>query len=629
MGVADALEPSARAAGGRRPLFAPARVEVEPLAGGGMILRSPVPLSAPPRCLSVWLEEWAGRAPKRVFLAERAGAPAGEGWRTITFAETFDRVRAVAQALLDRRLAPSRPLLILAENGIDHALFALAAMHIGLPVTPVSTAYARLSRDFAKLSHIVDLVEPPLVYLDDASRYADALAAVDWRGAEFVSSRARDGQTAFAELAATRPTDAVERANAAVGPDTIAKILFTSGSTDLPKGVINTQGMMCSNQETIAQVWPFLKDEPPIIVDWLPWNHTFGGNHNLNMMLRNGGALYIDDGKPTPALIDRTVANLREVAPTIYFNVPRGYGMLLDRLEADEALNRTFFEKLRLIFYAGAALPQSLWARLEACSRAATGEVVPMVSSWGLTETAPMVTAVHFPIERAGVIGIPTPGNELKLKPSGDRLEMLVRGPNVTPGYWRRPDLTAQAFDEEGWFRTGDAARFEDPADPSKGIVFDGRVAENFKLSTGTWVNVGALRIAALAATSPLIEDAVVAGHDRDEVGLLAFVNLAACRGLCPDLSADCPPAQVLAHAAVRDAVAAGLARHNAAGDGSSTTITRIILMSDPPSIDANEITDKGYINQRAVLQRRAALVEALYGEPPDRSVIVVSRSGR
>jgi feruloyl-CoA synthase len=613
-----------RGANPERALFAPPLIEVERLSDGGMILRSPVPLNEPPRCLSVWLDRWAERAPDRVFLAERAGAPAGQGWRTLTFREAQAQVRALAQALLDRKLSPERPIMILSENGIDHGLLALAGMHIGVPVAPVSTAYARLSKDFAKLRYLVELIEPQLVYVDDPSRYGDALTAVEWRDAEIVSSRPGAGMTAFADLLATPPTAAMERANAAVGPDTVAKILFTSGSTDLPKGVINTQRMMCSNQETIAQVWPFVEDEPPVIVDWLPWNHTFGGNHNFNMMLRNGGSLYIDEGKPVPALLDRTVANLSEIAPTIYFNVPRGYGMLLDRLEADAALAEKFFSRLKLIFYAGAGLPQSLWERLEACSLKARGEKVPMVSSWGLTETAPMATAVHFPIPRAGVIGIPTPGAELKLAPSGDRLEMLVRGPNVTPGYWKRPDLTANAFDAEGWFRTGDAGRFEDPRDPSKGVVFDGRVAENFKLSSGTWVNVGALRLAVLAAVSPLIEDAVVTGHDRDEAGLLAFANVAACRGLCPDLAAECPPSRVFAHQAVREAIIAGLARHNAASGGSSMEIARVILMHEPPSIDANEITDKGYVNQRAVLQRRAELVERLYAEPTDPEAIVI-----
>lgn len=409
-----------------------------------------------------------------------------------------------------------------------------------------------------------------------------------------------------------------------VGPDTVAKILFTSGSTDLPKGVINTQRMLTANQESIAQLWPFLEDEPPVIVDWLPWNHTFGGNHNVHMMLRNGGTLFIDEGKPAPGLIERTLANLRDVAPTIYFNVPKGYGMLLDRLEADAALNRQFFSRLKLIFYAGAALPQSLWDRLEACSRRALGRIVPMVSSWGATETAPMGTMVHYRIERAGNIGLPGPGNEIKLVPAGDRLEMLARGPNVTPGYWRRPDLTEQAFDPEGWYRTGDAARLADPADPAKGIIFDGRVAENFKLTSGTWVNVGALRVAVLAAASPLLEDAVIAGHDREDIALLAFPSLAGCRALCPDLPADCAPGEVASRREVKEAVAAGLARHNASAGGSSTTVARVMLLTEPPSIDGNEITDKGYINQRAVLSRRAGLVERLYAGLGDEAVIEI-----
>lgn len=609
------LDTAVRApASGVARVFAEPRVEVERLPDGGMILRSPVPLPEPPRCLGVHLERWAARAPDRVFLAERWGAPQG-AWRTATFARVHDAARRIGQALLARGLSAERPIMILAENGIDHALLALGAMHVGLPVAPVSTAYARLSRDFAKLRHIVGVLDPQLVYVDDPARYAGALASVGLDGAEVVASRPGEGATPFADLLAAAPGPGVDRAFAAVGPDTVAKVLFTSGSTDLPKGVVNTQGMLCANQESIAAVWPFLEAYPPEIVDWLPWNHTFGGNHNFNMMLRNGGTLWIDEGKPVPALLGATVANLDAVQPTLYFNVPRGFGMLLDRLEADEALNRRFFGRLELIFYAGAALPQSLWDRLEACSLKARGEVVPMVSAWGSTETAPMVTTVHFPIPRAGVIGLPAPGNELKLAPVQDKLEMRCRGPNIFPGYWKRPDLTAKAFDADGFYLTGDAGRLADPADPARGVVFDGRTAENFKLATGTWVNVGALRVAVLAAASPYLEDAVVAGHDRDEIGLLAFPNLAACRSLCPDLAADRPAAEVVAREEVRAAVRAGVARHNAAGGGSSTHVTRVVLLDEPPSIDANEITDKGYVNQRAVLTRRAALVEALYAD--------------
>lgn len=612
MAATDAdLRPAASA---DEALFAPPRVILEKRPDGAAILRSPLPCRPPARSLGILLDEWAARAPNRPFLRERAAA-GGERWRSLTFGEARRLSRAIAQALLERGLSPERPILILAENGIDHALVALAAMEVGLPVAPVSTAYARLSRDFGKLRHILDQIEPELVFVDDPNRYAGALAAVDLRGAELVAARpAPDGvqATPLAELLARQPEPAVDEAAAMVGPDTLAKILFTSGSTDQPKGVINTQAMLCSNQEAIAQVWPFLEREPPVLVDWLPWSHTFGGNHNFNMALRHGGTLVIDEGKPTPALIEATVANLRAVAPTLSFNVPRGYAMLVDRLEADPAFNRHFFSRLRMIFYAAASLPQSTWERLEALSRAARGEVVPMVSAWGLTETAPAATVVHFPIPRAGVIGLPLPGTELKLQPSAGRLAMEVRGPNVTPGYWRRPDLTAKAFDAEGWFRTGDAGRLEDEADPSRGVVFDGRLAENFKLATGTWVGVGALRVAALAAASPLIEDAVVTGHDRDEIGLLAFPNAAACRALCPDLPAEAPLAQVLAAPAVRDAVAAGLRRHNAGAGGSSGTVCRVLLLDEPPSIDGSEITDKGYINQRAVLTRRADAVVRL-----------------
>jgi feruloyl-CoA synthase len=421
-----------------------------------------------------------------------------------------------------------------------------------------------------------------------------------------------------------RPTPAVDAAFARVGPETVAKILFTSGSTGQPKGVINTQGMMCANQESAAAAWTFLADHPPVIVDWLPWNHTFGGNHNFNMMLRNGGTLYIDAGKPVPALIGRTVANLREVSPTVYFNVPRGYAVLLDHLEKDEALQRSFFARLDLLFYAAAALPQSLWDRLERLGMKVRGHKVPFISSWGLTETAPAVTMVHFPIDRPGNIGVPGPGMAVKLAPVGDKLEIRVKGPNVTPGYYKAPDLTAKAFDEEGWLRTGDAVRFADPADPAAGLLFDGRVAENFKLSSGTWVNVGMLRPQVIAAGAPVIEDAVVTGHDRDEIGLLIFPSLAGLRGLCPELGTDAKLELMVGKPAVRAALVQGLARHNASVQGSSMRIARALLMTEPPSIDANEITDKGYLNQRAVLVKRAALAERLHADPVGSEVIVI-----
>jgi feruloyl-CoA synthase len=390
----------------------------------------------------------------------------------------------------------------------------------------------------------------------------------------------------------------------------------------MPKGVINTHRMLCSNQQSIAQVWPFVEERPPVFVDWLPWNHTFGGNKTFNLVLRNGGTLYIDHGKALPGAIEKTVANLREISPTIYWNVPKGYDVLLPYLEADRGLRDTFFRELDLLFYAAAALPQNLWTRLEKLSLESRGELVPMASGWGSTETSPCITMVHYPISQAGIIGNPMPGIELKMIPNGGKMELRVRGPNVTPGYYRQEELSKQAFDEDGFFMMGDAGKFVDPDDPAKGILFDGRVTEDFKLTTGTWVHVGGLRVSAVDAAAPLIQDAVVTGHNRDYLGLLVWPNLAECRKLAPgcgeDAEALCEAPEVVAK--IREA----LQKRNAAQKGSSTRIERVVLMAEPPSLDANEITDKGYINQRATLDRRAALVEKLYQDPPARGVIVL-----
>ncbi len=596
--------------------FAEPAVSVSPLPGGGMILRSPRPLPPYPRHLGELLRRWAERAPERVFLAERCAS--GGGFRKVTYAEAAARSASIAEALLGRGLSAERPLVILSENGIDHALLALGAMAAGVPVCPVSPAYSLLSRDFDKLRYIVGLVRPGLVYARDGGRFSRALGALDLAGVEVVvSTDPPEGiaATPFATLLDERPGERAARAFEGVGPDTIAKILFTSGSTGQPKGVLNTQRMLCSNQQAIAEVWPFLAQRPPVVVDWLPWSHTFGGNHNFNMVLFHGGTLHIDEGRPTPELIDRTVQNLREVSPTLYFNVPRGFDVLLPYLESDEALRANFFRELDLLFYAAAALPQSTWTRLEEVSVRARSERVVMVSAWGSTETAPMVTTVHFPIDRAGVIGLPAPGTELKMVPSGTKLELRVRGPNVTPGYLGRPDLTREAFDEDGFYRIGDAGKFANPEDPAQGIVFDGRVAEDFKLTSGTWVHAGALRVAAIAAASPVIQDAVVTGHDRPEIGLLLFPSPAGCRALCPDAPPDVPLEALVERPEVKERLRQGLGAYNEANPASSTRIARVLFLFEPPSIDAGEITDKGYLNQRAVLERRASLVEALYND--------------
>jgi len=593
--------------------MAPADVRVENTADGGMILRSPYELGEPARCLGDMLVHWAGKTPDALFLAERA--PDG-GWRKVTYAQALGYVRAVGQALLDRGLDAERPIMILSGNSVDIALLQLGAMHVGLPSSCISAAYSLMSADFGKLKFIAELLRPQMVYAADGGAFAKALSTVDFGGAEVVSSsNPGEGATSFASLLDATPTDAVDAAFAAVTPDSIAKILFTSGSTGQPKGVVNSQRMLCSNQQAIRQLWPFVTEKPPVIVDWLPWSHTFGANHNFNMMLNNGGSIYIDGGKPMPGLVEQTVANLTEVPSTIYFNVPRGFDMVLPFLERDAALRETFFKDLDVIFYAATALPQNLWERLEKIAVETRGERVRMVSAWGSTETAPLSTSVHYEIERAGVIGLPAPGTAIKMVPNAGKFEVRIKGPNVTPGYWKRDDLTAEAFDEDGFYKIGDAVKLEDPDDPAKGLVFDGRVAEDFKLLSGTWVHVGKLRIEALAAGAPVIQDAVVTGHDREDIGLLVFPNPAGCASLCEDAGADTPLPELIARPEVRDKLAAGLRAYNDANPGNSTRIRNALILSTPPGIDSNEITDKGYINQRAVLENRADQVARLYGD--------------
>jgi feruloyl-CoA synthase len=570
--------------------YAPAEVTVEKRADGTMVLRSPHPLKPHPRCVGDWLKQWYERAPERTFLAERRG----EGWRRLSYRDALSDARRIGQALLDRGLGPARPVAILSDNSIDHALLALGAMQVGVPVAPISPAYSLMSKDFAKLKHIFELLKPGLVFADSPEKFGPALAAL---GVE---------STPVAELLKANPGSTGEVAHSRVTPDTVAKILFTSGSTGVPKGVINTQRMLTSNQQSWAQVWPFLEDRPPVLCEWLPWNHTFGGNATFNMVLRNGGTMYIDGGKPAPGLIEITAKNLKEVSPTMYLSVPRGFDLLLPYLESDAQLRKNFFRDLDLVFYAGAALPPNLWERIEKLAIAEKGGALAMVSAWGSTETAPKTTCVHFHIDRAGVVGLPTPGAEVKLVPSGGKLEARVKGPNVTPGYWQRPDLTQAAFDEEGFYRIGDALKLADPAAPEKGLVFDGRVAEDFKLTTGTWVHVGALRVKLIAACNPLLQDAVITGHDRDEVGALVFLS---------------PAAKDVSKEEIAKKIKGALKALSAEG-GSSTHPRRVLVLEEPPSIDAGEITDKGYINQRAVLERRAALVEKLHATPLSSEVI-------
>jgi feruloyl-CoA synthase len=547
----------------------------------------------------------------------------------MTYAQTLAAVRSIATSLLARKLSPERPIVILSGNDIEHALLGLAAMHVGIPYAPISVPYSLMSQDFGKLKAIVEILTPGLAFAASGTMFARALEAAVPRDVEIVVTADPPTQrlsTLFAALL-KEPSEAVGAAHARTGPDTVAKILFTSGSTGQPKGVINTQRMLCANQAMLQSSLAFITDEPPVLVDWPPWNHTFGGNHDFNLVLNNGGSFYIDEGKPLPGAIAATVRNLCEIAPTIYFNVPKGFEMLLPYLRSDITLRERFFSRLKVMFYAGASLAQHVRDELQDIAVATAGERIIFISSLGSTETAPAAIACTWESEHAANIGLPLPAVELKLVPSGDKLEARYKGPNVTPGYWRAAAITAAAFDEEGYYKMGDALKFADPDDFTKGLLFDGRLAEDFKLATGTWVSVGPLRAEFIALCAPLVRDVVLAGAERDDVTALVFPDIDACRKHAAGLAPDAPAADVLADARVRGEFVRLLAALAHPARGTSARVTRAVLLAEPPSLDVGEATDKGSINQRAVLAHRAALVEELYADPPPPNVIVARTS--
>jgi feruloyl-CoA synthase len=570
-------------------------VTLERRSDGSLVLRSEEALGEHERSIAHVVRRRAEQHPDRVLATQ----PDGEGGRrAISFGEARAQADAMAQSFLDLGLNADRPVMVLSGNSVEHLVVMLACFTAGIPVMPVSVAYSLMSKDHERIRSLAERCSPGLVYADDAEQFGPALDAL---GGIVPSA------PPFAELVSNTPGPAVERALDGVGPDTVAKLLFTSGSTGAPKGVINTHRMLCSNQQMLLQIWPFLAHEPPVLVDWLPWSHTFGGNHNVNQVLVHGGTIHIDDGKPVPPLFGKTLAALRENPPTVYYNVPAGYALLTPELERDPEFAATFFSRLRFVFYAAAALPQALWDRL----RAVTPDHIPLTASWGTTETAPAATSAHFTSARCGCIGVPIPGVALKLAPVGDRLEMRVSGPNITPGYFGDARATASAFDSEGFYRTGDAGRLVDESDPGQGLMFDGRLAEDFKLSSGTFVRVGGVRGALVSACGGVLTDAVIAGHDQAFASALAWVNEGEAERVCGD-----DPEALRAH------LAGCLAKLNE-GSGSTRRIERLLLMDEPASMDAGEITDKGYVNQRAVLARRAELVARLYAEPLDPSVIV------
>ncbi len=569
-------------------------LQVEHRQDGCTLLHTPEVLPPYPARVTERLGHWARTTPGATFLAERDGT----GWRRLSYGQALEDVRRVAQGLLARGLSADRPVMILSGNSIDHAVLGLACLHVGIAYAPVSTAYSLVSRDFAKLRSLMDLTTPGLIF-GRGPAFADALRAVTPPGAKTVDDLTFLMQT---------PTAEVDIAAERVGEDTIAKLLFTSGSTGAPKAVINTHRMLCSNQAMIASRFQFVAQEPPVLVDWLPWSHTFGGNHNFNLVLFNGGSLFIDPGRPLPGQFEATVAALREVAPTLHLAVPKAWDELAPHLRADPAFNRHFYSRLRVPFYAAASLPQPLWDELERLSAEATGRAVPMITGLGSTETAPMAMMDDGVNGQAGRVGLPVPGVRIKLAPVDGKLEMRIKGPSIMPGFWRDPVRTAAAFDDEGYYRTGDALIWVDAAQPGQGLRFDGRLAEDFKLSTGTWVSVGPLRTMLIAALAPDIREIVVAGHDRDALAVLAI-----------------PYDPAIAGDPVARGRIAGILRTLANTAGSAARVTRLAFLIDPLSLDAGEVTDKGSVNQSALLRNRAAEVAALYLDPPAVHVMCVA----
>ena len=620
----DATSRAAGASPLRAISFGDPAVSIERNSDGTIYLRPKKPLDDYPARITDRLHHWATVAPDRIFMAERDGR---RFWRQVTYGELLTASQHIASALLERGLSPERPVVILSGNSIDHALIGFGALYAGIPFCPVSPAYSLVSRDYSKLAYLMKLLTPGLVFADDADKFSEALAANVPEGTEIAAAYgAVPGRnlTKLADLMATPLYPGLVAVHDAIGPDTIAKFLLTSGSTGNPKAVINTQRMLCANQVMIRETMAFLKDEPPVIVDWLPWNHTFGGNHNIGLTLFNGGAMYLDQGKPMPGGIEETVRNLREVSPTIYFNVPKGYESLLPYLRDDATLRGRFFSRLHAMFFSGAALSPHIWNSLDELSVRETGSRVPMLTGLGATETAPFFMSVNPRTSRSGHVGLPVPGNDAKLVPNNGKLEVRAKGPNVTPGYWRQPDLTRAAFDEEGFYKFGDALKPADANDLDAGFDFDGRIAEDFKLASGTWVSVGPLRARFVAACAPLVRDVVIAGINRDEISALVVLDLDGCRLINPTL----PPDDLTAAASdplIRTAFRERFQKLLASATGSSTRITRAVLLDTQLSIDRGEVTDKGSINQRAVLEHRNDLIETLYSPAPSAQVITLN----
>lgn len=612
---------------GLRPVrMGDTRVSMSKKDNGTIYIRSTETPDDYPRAITDKLDHWAQQTPDHLFLADRDKTG---GWQKRSFLETRSEVRNLAQYLIEQDLSEDRPVLILSGNSLEHGLLALASMYAGIPYAPVSPAYSLVSSDFAKLRHICDLLNPGLIFVDDGAKYAKALAAVMPKDARLLVLENPLSQydcDVFNDVRQTTPTDAVDAANGKITEDTIAKFLFTSGSTGMPKAVINTQRMLCFNQMMLRHALAFLQDEPPVMVDWLPWNHTAGGNHNFGIALYNGGSFYIDQGKPTPDGIHETVRNLCEVSPNIYFNVPKGYEALVHHLRENKTLREMFFAKLKLMQYAGAGLSQYVWDNLEKIAEDTVGEKIVIVTGYGSTETAPFAFTTTWAVDQAGSVGLPAVGLDIKLVPNAEKLEVRLKGPSITPGYWKQPDKTSESFDDEGYYLIGDALKFVDPDNIERGFLFDGRVCEDFKLSTGTWVHVAAIRTAIAQTFAPYVRDAVLTGLNEGYVGALIFADFTACKKLCPDLPANASERDIATHPAVQAHFQKCLNELATKSTGSSNFVARAILLESSPELDAHEVTDKGSINQRAVLTKRADKVAELYTDPSPAGVMIAKK---
>ena len=602
--------------------FPPQEIDVEKRENGTLILRSPLQLE---ECeLNVWskFNKICKQFPDTIWLAERDGA----NWRTISYNEANKVVDSIAQFLINSGLNQDRGIMILSGNSINHGLINVAGLCSGIPVAPISVAYSLMSSDFAKLKHCFNLVNPGLIYVEDGGFFKNALENLPLDHVKVictknpVSLKNGNQMILYDDIISTLPENNLQERYNEVTPDYVAKYLFTSGSTGMPKGVINTQRMLCVNMQQADQVRP-AEYGKNIVLDWLPWNHTMGGNHSFNGIFWNGGTMYIDEGKPVPTLFQTTVKNLKEISPTYYGSVPAGLAMLLENLKLDKDLRKSFFKNLVFIAYGGASLPPEVWFGIRDLAKETTGNDLQLICGWGATETAPLATSTYFKLDKPGNIGLPVPGMEIKMVPIGNKMELRLKGPNVTPGYLKRKDLTEKAFDEEGFYLIGDAGRLVDPEDPSKGIDFDGRVVENFKLLTGTWVDVGSLRLAVVNSCAPYFQDGIVTGHDKDYIGFLAWPNIEACKNF---IGEDVSLEKLLRHSKLIEEIKNKINLHNKSFPGSSTKIKKIILMDKPPSFDDNEITDKGYVNQSSALSSRFELVEKIYSDSEIEDVISI-----